>query len=148
MEPVTLVDAENVRRSQWPNVSPDELVGLVRAWADAVGSRTILVFDGPAPPDGGGGRLKLVGAEAATADDWIARAADKLARTKRSYRLVTSDRGLRARAGRAADDVVGGGTFLRMLSAASPGTAGRRAQPGSTSGPSAPSSRADRAAPA
>lgn len=134
MEPVTLVDAENVRRSQWPNVSPDDLVRLVRAWADAVGTRTVLVFDGPPPADGAGGRLRLVGGETATADDWIARAAEKLVRSKRPYRLVTSDRGLRARAGGAADDVVGGGTFLRMLR--------------STSGPSAPSSRAERAAPA
>jgi hypothetical protein len=134
VEPVTLVDAENVRRSQWPNVSREDLVGLVRAWADAVGTRTVLVFDGPPPAEGAGGRLKLVGAQAATADDWIARTAEKLARTNRSYRLVTSDRGLRARAGGAADDVVGGGTFLRMLR--------------STTGSSAPSSRAEPAAPA
>jgi len=37
--------------------------------------------------------------------------------TGRPYRLVTSDRGLRGRAGGAAEDVVGGGTFARMLRA-------------------------------
>jgi len=30
---LVLVDAENVRRSQWPNISEEELVELVREWA-------------------------------------------------------------------------------------------------------------------
>jgi hypothetical protein len=144
---VTLVDAENVRRSQWPNIPKDELVRLARAWADGVGASTVLVFDGSPPRHGAGGRLRLAGTKTGSADDWIARAAAKLAREGRPYRLVTSDRGLRARAGGAADDIVGGGTFARTLSAASTGKARQRAQKGvgSTSGPSAPSPRAERA---
>jgi hypothetical protein len=134
VEPVTLVDAENVRRSEWPNIPAERLVELVRAWAEAVGARAVVVFDGPAPAEENSGRLRVVGTGAESADDWIARAADRLARAGRPYRLVTSDRGLRARAGAGADDVVGGGTFLRSLLAAS--------------GPSAPSSRAERASPA
>ncbi len=49
MEPVTLVDAENVRRSQWPNVTSEQLVELVRAWAEATGARALVVFDGRPP---------------------------------------------------------------------------------------------------
>jgi rRNA-processing protein FCF1 len=50
-----------------------------------------------------------------TADDQIARAAAEL---DEPYWLVTSDRELRERAGRAAERVIGGGTFVRKLSAA------------------------------
>ena len=117
MEPVTLVDAENVRRSQWPNVGREELVELVRAWAEATGAHALLVFDGPAPPAEADETLKVVGTTGETADDRITRDAEKLARAGRPYRLVTSDRGLRARAGDAADDVIGGGTFVRTLRA-------------------------------
>jgi len=132
VEPVTLVDAENVRRSQWPNIGKEELVELVCAWADAIGSHALVVFDG-APPDGdGGARVKVVGTTGESADDRIARDAENLTREGRPYRLVTSDRELRARAGPAAFDLVGGGTFARTLAAL-------------TSGPSAPSSRAARA---
>ena len=31
--PLVIVDAENVRRSLWPNLSPEELVARARAWA-------------------------------------------------------------------------------------------------------------------
>lgn len=46
-----------------------------------------------------------------TADDRIAREAGELDR----YWLVTSDRGLRDRAGTRAERVIGGGSFLRQL---------------------------------
>jgi hypothetical protein len=134
VDPVTLIDAENVRRSEWPNIPQEGFVELVRAWVDAVGAHAIVVFDGPAPAEEDGARLKVVGTGAESADDWITRAAERLARASRPYRLVTSDRELRARAGAGADDVLGGGTFLRSLLA--------------TSGPSAPSTRAGRATPA
>jgi rRNA-processing protein FCF1 len=98
------VDAENVRRSKWPNVAPDELVRLVRAWAERAEVDAVVVFDGRAP-DG------AVGTEGETADDWIARAAAEAD----GYWLVTSDRGLRARAGERAERVVGGGSFLREI---------------------------------
>ena len=118
MEPVTLVDAENVRRSEWPNIGKEELVELVRAWAAATGAHALLVFDGAAPPAESDAAVKVVDTTAESADDRIARDAANLARAGRPYRLVTSDRGLRARAGAAADDLVGGGTFARMLRAA------------------------------
>ena len=117
MEPVTLVDAENVRRSQWPNIEPAELVRLVRGWAEVTGSHALVVFDGP-PPDVVSDRIvKVVGTKRESADDRIVRDAERLARAGRPYRLVTSDRGLRARAGAAAEDLIGGGTFVRALMA-------------------------------
>jgi hypothetical protein len=112
--PVVLVDAENVRRSRWPNIAPDALVGLVDDWADREQVNAVVVFDGRAP-DGGSDRVEVVGTRGETADDWIARAAAACAAEGRPYRLVTSDRGLRARAGGAAAAVVGGGTFAGEL---------------------------------
>jgi hypothetical protein len=91
---VVFVDAENVRRSAWPNVSRDELLRLVDDWASREGVEARVVFEG-----------------AETADDRIAReAADE-----ERYWLVTSDRGLRERAAGRAERVVGGGSFLRTL---------------------------------
>jgi hypothetical protein len=101
-----LVDAENVRRSRWPNLSKEELVDRVRAWAGERGVDHLIVFDGPPPeqaPD-------LV-AGIPTADDWLA----AHAREHAPYWLVTSDRELRERAGRDAERIVGGGGFLKEL---------------------------------
>jgi hypothetical protein len=92
------VDAENVRRSLWPNIPRDELVELVDAWGEREGVQPIVVFEGEE-----------------TADDRIAREAAQL---DGPYWLVTSDRGLRERAGGRAERVLGGGTFARDLSAA------------------------------
>lgn len=105
---LVLVDGENVRRSLWPNLSQERLVELVRAWAAREGVEALVVFDGPAP----GG---AVGTEGETADDWIARRAAELARAGEPYTLVTSDRGLRAAAGGAAERVIGGGSFARAV---------------------------------
>jgi hypothetical protein len=131
MEQVVLVDGENVRRSEWPNISQDELVGLVRAWAEATGVQAVVVFDGRAPDHAPGDRLRVVGTGSGNADDWIARAAARLARDGQPYRLVTSDRELRGRAGPLADDVVGGGAFAGTLRAVAraEGTAPRRDSP-------------------
>jgi hypothetical protein len=96
--PVVFVDAENVRRSAWPNVSGAELVRLVADWAAREGVEPRVVFEG-----------------AETADDRIAREAAGEER----YWLVTSDRGLRDRAGERAERVLGGGSFLRLLRGAS-----------------------------
>jgi hypothetical protein len=96
--PVVFVDAENVRRSAWPNVSRKELVRLVEDWAAREGVEARVVFEG-----------------AETADDRIAREAGAEDR----YWLVTSDRGLRERAGGRAERVIGGGSFLRRLRGAS-----------------------------
>jgi hypothetical protein len=92
------VDAENVRRSQWPNIGRDELVKLVAAWGEREGVEPLVVFEGKE-----------------TADDRIAREAAELAEP---YWLVTSDRGLRERAGDRAERVIGGGSFARELTSA------------------------------
>jgi hypothetical protein len=102
-----VVDARNVLRSQWPNIPEEELVELVRAWADREDLRPLIVFDGRAPVDA----EDVVGTRGESADDWIAREAAALA----PYWLVTSDRELRERAGGEAERVIGGGSFARQL---------------------------------
>jgi hypothetical protein len=106
--PLVLVDAENVRRSKWPNVGREELVRLVERWAEAEGLPVRVVFDGPAPAG-------AIGTRGESADDLIAREAADLAARDEPYWLVSSDRGLRERAAGAAERVVGGGAFLREL---------------------------------
>ena len=46
-----MVDAENVRRSAWPNRSKEELVAMTRAWAEREGFELLVVFDGAPPQD-------------------------------------------------------------------------------------------------
>lgn len=101
-----IVDAENVRRSRWPNLGRGELLELARAWAERTGHGVLVVFDGRAP----GAAPDTVSAEP-SADDWIAENAAGHA----PYWLVTSDRELRGRAGGGAERTVGGGAFLRDL---------------------------------
>src|SRR5438477_4567397 len=84
-----LVDAENVRRSRWPNLSRGELVEAVRDWAGETGHPVLIVFDGAAPEEA----PDLVGARG-SADDWLAAHAGEYA----PYWLVTTDRELRERA--------------------------------------------------
>lgn len=67
----------------------------------------LLVFDGNASLEAD----DVVGTGRESADDWIARESAALA----PYWLVTSDRELRARAGGAAERVIGGGSFAREL---------------------------------
>jgi predicted RNA-binding protein with PIN domain len=107
------VDAENVRRSIWPNVSRERLVELVAQWKDASGDTALVVFDGRAPSGAPG--VEAVGTSAETADDWIARRVDRL---HEPFVLVTSDRELRERAGGGAERIVGGGAFVRELTRA------------------------------
>ena len=83
-----------MRRSSWPNVAREELERLAADWARREGMDARIVWEGDE-----------------TADDAIAREAKKLER----YWLVTSDRGLRARAADRAERVIGGGRFLREL---------------------------------
>jgi hypothetical protein len=103
-----VVDAENVRRSRWPNIRENELVSLVRAWAARHGHEAIVVFDVRAPVEAD----DVVAAP--DADDWIAARAAELS----DYWLVTSDRELRRRAGGRAARVIGGGTFVNELRSA------------------------------
>lgn len=115
-----LVDAENVRRSRWPNVRRDRLVELVSRWAGERGHRAVIVFDGQAPGGLVGERAledgtQLVGTGRGSADDWLAGAAESRRASARPYILVTSDRNLRERAASGAEDVIGGGAFLREL---------------------------------
>jgi hypothetical protein len=92
-----VVDAENVRRSIWPNVSRERLVELVDRWTAGRDVDVLVVFE----------------AEDESADDRIVRETVGLDR----YWLVTSDRELRRRAGDRAEKVVGGGSFVRELTA-------------------------------
>jgi rRNA-processing protein FCF1 len=89
------VDAENVRRSLWPNIPRNELSELVAAWAEREGVDARVVFESEE-----------------TADDRIAREAAEL---DGLYWLVTSDRELRERVGARAERVIGGGSFAREL---------------------------------
>jgi hypothetical protein len=101
-----VVDAENVRRSAWPNVSKDELVARSRAWAEREGADLLVVFDGDPPEEAD----DLLGSGSRSADDVIAG-------LEGSFSLVTSDRALRERVGEHAERVFGGGSFLQQISA-------------------------------
>jgi predicted RNA-binding protein with PIN domain len=90
-----LVDAENVRRSLWPNMPGDELEQRSEAWAEQEGHDVQVVWEG-----------------AESGDDQIARLADEL---EPPIWVVTSDRGLRARVRGHAERIIGGGSFAREL---------------------------------
>ena len=109
---IVLVDAPNVRRSLWPNLSPEQLVELLAQWAENGNAEAVAVFDGPAPAAAPG--VEVVGTGAESADDWITRRAAELSEP---YVLVTSDRELRDRAGGNASRIIGGGAFARELTA-------------------------------
>lgn len=115
-ETTVLIDARNVQRSSWPNLSDDELVERARAWAERNCKRIVLVFDGKATGELVGAkelddRTTLVGTGGETADDWLIREAPNYP----GAWLVTSDRALRAAAGGQAERVIGGGSFLKEL---------------------------------
>ena len=109
-----LVDGENVRRSVWPNVGPHELVRRCAAWAAAEGHDLVVVFDGPAP-DVEEAKVTVLGTGSESADDRLVLLAEEAAG---EVWLVTSDRELRRRVGDFAERVIGGGSFVRELSAA------------------------------
>jgi len=90
-----LVDAENVRRSRWPNIPADELEELCQTWGDAHGHEVVVVWEG-----------------AESADDRIAR---DVAALESPAWVVTSDRELRKRVGDRAERIIGGGAFAREL---------------------------------
>jgi hypothetical protein len=117
IRPLVLIDAENVRRSLWPNIPRDELVELCQAWAERDAARAVVVFDGPAP---GGerelGDVQVVGALSESADDRLVHEAAEARARGDDVCLVTSDRQLRERAGPVAG-IRGGGSFARELAA-------------------------------
>ena len=90
-----LVDAENVRRSLWPNIPKDELVALCAAWAESEGHEVAVVWEG-----------------SESADDRIARDVTEL---EPPVWVVTSDRELRVRVDPYAERIIGGGSFAREL---------------------------------
>ena len=104
--PLVVVDAENVRRSRWPNLSREQLVERARNWAAREGHELVIVFDG-APPEEA---PDLVGS--GNADDAIVELAVAL---DRPWWLVSSDRGLRLRVGDRPERIVGGGSFVRTI---------------------------------
>jgi predicted PilT family ATPase len=101
---LVFIDGRNVQRSQWPNLSDEELLERARAWAQRNGHEVVLVFDGEAPEG-------AIGSGSESADDWLIREVPK----HQGAWLVTSDRALRDAAGANADRVIGGGGFLREL---------------------------------
>ena len=98
------VDGRNVQRSQWPNLSDEELLERCRDWAERHGHEVVLVFDGEAPAG-------AIGSGDESADDWLIREVPK----HPGAWLVTSDRALREAAGESADRLIGGGGFLKEL---------------------------------
>jgi hypothetical protein len=103
---LVVVDAENVRRSAWPNLTPGELVARARDWASREGHELLIVFDGEPPevaPD-------LVGS--AYADDEIVARVESAAGP---VSVVTSDRELRRRVAGRADRILGGGSFVQTI---------------------------------
>jgi hypothetical protein len=102
MASLVVIDAENVRRSTWPNLSKQELVERAGVWAREEGVPILIVFDGPPPEDA----PDLIGSGGRTADDAIAE-------LEGPFWLVSSDRGLRERVGDRAEKIIGGGSFLR-----------------------------------
>ena len=121
MLPATvLVDARNVLRSTWPNLSEQEVVAGSRAWADEQGARAVVVFDGTAPGAIVGVRevdgCVVVGTgREESADEWLKRATGRMRRRGQRFWLVTSDRELRTIAGEGAERLFGGGKFASEL---------------------------------
>lgn len=110
-----MIDARNVVRSRWPNLREAWFVERTGAWAEREGVRALAVFDGRAPASEGGPQVRVVGTASGSADDWIAREAERLSREGDRLWLVTSDRGLRDRVGARAERTIGGGTFAGFL---------------------------------
>jgi len=99
MRAIVLVDAENVRRSVWPNLSREELVERVERWAEREGVKAQVVFEG----------------RGETADDRIVAEAAKLDEQGEEVWVATSDRELRERLKPYAKRIIGGGSFARTI---------------------------------
>ena len=112
---LVFVDGRNVQRSQWPNLSDEQLVERARAWAERDGHELVVVFDGETGGLVGEERIDdrttLVGTGRESADDWLIREVPK----HPGAWLVTSDRALRDAAASETDRIIGGGSFLQEL---------------------------------
>ncbi len=93
--PTVLVDAENARRSLWPNMPGDEFEQRSEAWGKQEGHDVRIVWEG-----------------SESADDQIARLVKELAPP---VWVVTSDRDLRERVADDTERIIGGGSFAREL---------------------------------
>lgn len=118
-EATLVVDARNVMRSHWPNLTEDRVIDLTRAWAEREDVSALIVFDGEPYGFGSGvseldERTRVVGTRG-SADDWIAEHAELLARDDARVWLVSSDRGLRQRVGQFVERRIGGGSFAGKL---------------------------------
>ena len=90
-----LVDAENVRRSLWPNMPGEELVERTTTWAEQNRHDVQVVWEG-----------------SESGDDQIARLVKEL---EPPVWVVTPDRGLRERVRDYVERIIGGGSFAREL---------------------------------
>jgi hypothetical protein len=90
-----LIDAENVRRSLWPNMPGEELERRSEAWGKDHRHDVQVVWEGTE-----------------SGDDQIARLVKEL---DPPIWVVTSDRGLRDRVRDHAERIIGGGSFAREL---------------------------------
>jgi predicted RNA-binding protein with PIN domain len=90
-----LVDAENVRRSVWPNIARSQLEQRCQRWGSEHGHQVIVVWEGTE-----------------TADDRIAWEVRQLSPP---VWVVTSDRELRERVADRVERIVGGGALAREL---------------------------------
>jgi len=99
MSAIVLVDAENVRRSVWPNLSREELVERVERWAEREGVQAHVVFEG----------------RGETADDRIVARTVELHEQGEEVWVATSDRELRERLKPYAKRIIGGGSFARTI---------------------------------
>ena len=90
-----LVDAENVRRSLWPNMPGEELEQRAEDWGKREGHDVQVVWEGNE-----------------SGDDQIARLVMEL---EPPLWVVTSDRELRERVHDHAERIIGGGSFAREL---------------------------------
>ncbi|HLB20277.1 MAG TPA: hypothetical protein VK613_14235 [Gaiellaceae bacterium] len=90
-----LVDAENVRRSLWPNMPSEELEQRSEAWGKERRHDVRVVWEGTE-----------------SGDDQIAQLVEEL---DPPIWVVTSDRGLRDRVRDHAERIIGGGSFARGL---------------------------------
>jgi rRNA-processing protein FCF1 len=108
-----VVDAENVRRSVWPNVELDELVALCARHGEEAGVDVVVALDGPATRAGAPGSVRLLAEPGRSADDVIVELLAGLA--PGAVTVATSDRGLRARLEGRGVSFVGGGGFVREL---------------------------------